>query len=63
MSSSEVRNGEVGLFGELPSEPSEARTTGILPSQTIEELIARGKSRATVRSRKNKFNRQASIYD
>src|SRR5580658_367821 len=41
MSSSEVRNGEVGLFGELPSEPSEARTTGILPSQTIKELIAR----------------------
>src|SRR5579862_5725764 len=41
MSSSEVRNGEVGLFGELHSEPSEARTTGILPSQTIKELIAR----------------------
>src|ERR1700733_13091607 len=42
MSSSELRNGEVGLFGELPSEPSDARTTGILPSQTIKELIARG---------------------
>jgi dCTP deaminase len=42
MSSSEVRIGEVGLFGELPSEPSDARTTGILPSQTIKELIARG---------------------
>src|SRR5277367_4273217 len=42
MSSSDLRNGEVGLFGELPSEPSEARTTGILPSQTIKELISRG---------------------
>ena len=42
MSSSDLRNGEVGLFGELPREPSEARTTGILPSQTIKELIAKG---------------------
>jgi dCTP deaminase len=42
MSSSDLRNGEVGLFGELQSEPSEARTTGILPSQTIKELISRG---------------------
>jgi dCTP deaminase len=42
MSSSDLRNGEVGLFGELPSETSDARTTGILPSQTIKELIAKG---------------------
>jgi dCTP deaminase len=42
MSSSDLRNGEVGLFGELASEPSDARTSGILPSQTIKELIARG---------------------
>ena len=59
MSSSEVRNGEVGLFPELPSEPSEARTTGILPSQAIKELIARAKSPATAQSRKNKSSRQA----
>ena len=42
MSSSDLRNGEVGLFGELPSELGDARTTGILPSQTIKELISRG---------------------
>jgi dCTP deaminase len=42
MSSSDLRNGEVGLFGELPGEPSDARTTGILPSQTIKGLIAAG---------------------
>jgi len=42
MSSSDLRNGTVGLFGEMPSEPSDARTTGILPSQRIKELISRG---------------------
>jgi len=42
MSSSEVRNGEVDLFGDLPSEARDARTTGILPSQTIRDLIAKG---------------------
>jgi dCTP deaminase len=42
MSSSDLKTGEVGLFGELPSETSDARTTGILPSQTIKELIGRG---------------------
>jgi dCTP deaminase len=47
MSSSEVRNGEVGLFGELKSETSEARTTGILPSQAIRELIVHGRVAAT----------------
>src|SRR5271167_1487534 len=47
MSSSEVRNGEVGLFGELPSDASDARTTGILPSQAIRELIANGRLSAT----------------
>jgi dCTP deaminase len=43
MSSSDVRNGEVGLFPELPTAASEERTTGILPSQAIRELIAKGR--------------------
>src|SRR5579862_2305962 len=43
MSSSEVRNGEVGLFPEMPSAASGERTTGILPSQSIRELIAKGR--------------------
>jgi dCTP deaminase len=42
MSSSDLRNGEVGLFGELPTA-GEERTTGILPSQAIRELIAKGR--------------------
>jgi dCTP deaminase len=42
MFSSDLTDGEVGLFGELPSEASDARTTGILPSQAIRELIASG---------------------
>jgi len=42
MSSSDLRNGEVGLFPELPTA-SEERTTGILPSQAIRELIASGR--------------------
>src|ERR1700676_3846302 len=43
MSSSDLRNGEVGLFPELPTAGNEERTTGILPSQAIRELIARGR--------------------
>ncbi len=43
MSSSEVKDSEVGLFGELPSAASGERTTGILPSQSIRELIAKGR--------------------
>jgi len=43
MSSSDLRNGEVGLFGELPTAGNEERTTGILPSQAIRELIAKGR--------------------
>jgi dCTP deaminase len=43
MSASELRNGEVGLFPELPVAGSEERTTGILPSQAIRELIAKGR--------------------
>ena len=43
MSSSEVKDSEVDLFGELPSEASGERTTGILPSQSIRELIAKGR--------------------
>jgi dCTP deaminase len=41
MSSSDLRSG-VGLFGELQNEASQPRTTGILPSQGIKELISRG---------------------
>ena len=43
MSSSEVKDSEVGLFGELPTAASGERTTGILPSQSIRELIAKGR--------------------
>src|SRR5579864_5668787 len=43
MSSSDLRNGEVGLFPELPAAGNEDRTTGILPSQAIRELIASGR--------------------
>jgi dCTP deaminase len=42
MSSSDLRNAEVGLFPEIPTS-SEERTTGILPSQAIRELIAKGR--------------------
>ena len=42
MSSSDLRNGEVGLFPEMPAA-NEERTTGILPSQAIRELIAKGR--------------------
>jgi len=43
MSSSDLRNGEVGLFPEMPTAANEDRTTGILPSQAIRELIAKGR--------------------
>jgi dCTP deaminase len=43
MSSSEVKDSEVDLFGELPGAASGERTTGILPSQSIRELIAKGR--------------------
>jgi dCTP deaminase len=43
MSSSDVRNGEVGLFPEIPAAANDERTTGILPSQAIRELIAKGR--------------------
>jgi dCTP deaminase len=43
MSSPEVKDSEVDLFGELPSAASGERTTGILPSQSIRELIAKGR--------------------
>jgi dCTP deaminase len=43
MSSSDLRNGEVGLFPEMQSAGNEERTTGILPSQAIRELIAKGR--------------------
>src|ERR1700685_3953435 len=42
MSSSDLRNGEVGLFPEM-SAATEERTPGILPSQSIRELIAKGR--------------------
>ncbi len=43
MSTSNLRNGEVGLFPELPAPENVERTTGILPSQTIQELIDGGR--------------------
>jgi dCTP deaminase len=43
MSTSNLRNSEVGLFPELPGPENEERTTGILPSQTIRELIDGGR--------------------
>ncbi|MGA8152198.1 MAG: 2'-deoxycytidine 5'-triphosphate deaminase [Terriglobales bacterium] len=47
MSTSDLKNGEVGLFPELVAEETESRTTGILPSQEIKDLIARGHITAT----------------
>jgi dCTP deaminase len=47
MSSSDLRNGEVGLFPELATQETEARTTGILPSQEIRDLIASARVTAT----------------
>jgi len=47
MSTSEVKNGEVGLFPEFPDQETGARTTGILPSQEIKDLIASGHVTAT----------------
>ena len=43
MSTSELRNGEVGLFPDMSTADDEERTTGILPSQAIRELIAKGR--------------------
>jgi dCTP deaminase len=43
MSRSDVKDSEVGLFPELPTAPSGERTTGLLPSQAIRELIAKGR--------------------
>jgi dCTP deaminase len=42
MSTSELHNGEAGLFPDLQPEAGASRSTGILPSQAIKELIARG---------------------
>jgi dCTP deaminase len=41
MSTSDLRNGEVALFPELIEEAGARRTSGILPSQAIRDLIAR----------------------
>jgi dCTP deaminase len=47
MSSSELKSGKTGLFPEMKPDPkkdgSDDRTTGILPSQAIRELIAAGR--------------------
>ena len=43
MSPSDLRTGEVSLFPELLPEVAGARTTGVLPSQAIQELIANGR--------------------
>jgi dCTP deaminase len=42
MSTSELHNGEAGLFPDLQPEAGASRSAGILPSQAIKELIARG---------------------
>src|SRR5258708_28441056 len=42
MSTSGVRNGEVALFPDLLEEAGAHRTSGILPSQAIRDMIARG---------------------
>src|SRR6266478_23127 len=41
MSTSDLRNSEVALCPELLEEASAHRTSGILPSQAIQDLIAR----------------------
>src|ERR1700683_2805638 len=43
MSSSELRSGEVGLFPEPAEQLPESRKDGILPYQTIKELIDNGR--------------------
>src|SRR5580704_18028338 len=43
MSSAELRNGDVGLFPEPAGELPEGRKDGILPYQTIKELIESGR--------------------
>src|SRR6266849_2250546 len=43
MSTSDIRNGTVGLFSEHPTEETETRTTGILPSQEIRDLVSSGR--------------------
>src|SRR5580658_10383328 len=47
MSASNQAHITFGDGPESPVEPSQARTTGILPSQEINNLIARGNIRAT----------------
>jgi dCTP deaminase len=43
MAISETKNPELGLFPELVAEDAATRTTGILPSQGIRDLIASGR--------------------
>ena len=43
MSTSDLRNGTVSLFSEHPTEKTGARTTGILPSQEIRDLVSSGR--------------------
>ncbi len=43
MAISDLRDSDVGLFPEMPTATGEERTTGILPSQAIRELIAKGR--------------------
>lgn len=47
MSTSETKNGSLGLFPDYLAEDAGARTTGILPSQGIRDLIASGRITAT----------------
>ncbi len=43
MSNADLSNGRIGLFPDWKSEESQPRTTGVLPSQSIRELVARGR--------------------
>src|SRR4029077_13989440 len=43
MAISDLRDSDVGLFPEMPTATGEERTTGILPSQAIREMIAKGR--------------------
>src|SRR6266849_813212 len=43
MSNTNLRDPEIGLFPDWKSEESPLRTTGVLPSQSIRDLIAHGR--------------------
>jgi dCTP deaminase len=47
MSSGNVANEKVGLFPEIMSQAPQVRTTGVLPSQAIKDLVASGRVSAS----------------